>query len=211
MSITFFPVDWSAQNFQGHLNSLQVIFWWVTWTPGPSGSGPDPEKWVLREIYLLPGFSSEGVVSYLFGICTTRQKKCWERNFDFLPRARENGAERPGWPARRQTFWNFDFFHKRDPCPNGVWVLSYFMQLCRAMHPVGCRGPGQGPGPKIKNWNFNFFYKSKVVVDPILRLFGYLQLFDRMHPQGPRALGKVRKRPWDYCLVNKMLEFGLSA
>ena len=54
--ITFFPVDLLAPNFQGHLNSLQLVFWCVTWTPGPSGSGPDPKR------VFLPNLSPPGVL-----------------------------------------------------------------------------------------------------------------------------------------------------
>ena len=49
---------WS--NFQGPLNSLQVIFGRVIWTLRPSGSGPDPENGLFRQIYLLPGFWASG-------------------------------------------------------------------------------------------------------------------------------------------------------
>ena len=183
----------------------------MTQTPRLTGSGPDPKKWVLREIYLLPGFSSEGVVSYLFGICTTRQKNVGSRILIFYPGLEKTGPKgRAGRPGAK-NFGILTFFIKGTPAQMGC---GYFLILCNFVVRCTLRAAGDpagGPGPKIKNWNFNFFYKSKVVVDPILRLFGYLQLFDRMHPQGPRALGKVRKRPWDYCLVNKMLDFGLNA
>ena len=45
-AITFDPLEGSARNFQGSLTSSQVIFGRVTWTPGPSGSGPGPKKGV---------------------------------------------------------------------------------------------------------------------------------------------------------------------
>ena len=47
-------------NFQGPLNSLQVIFWHVIWTLGPPGSGPDPEKGGFCQIFLLWGFWGYG-------------------------------------------------------------------------------------------------------------------------------------------------------
>src|SRR5574343_1781389 len=90
-AVTFQRGDGSAQNFQGHSHSSQVIFGRVTRTPDPSGPGPDPEKWVLREIYLLLGFWSGGDVSYHFGNSRTGRKKCWERNFEFLVVFGENG------------------------------------------------------------------------------------------------------------------------
>ena len=55
-TITFEQGNISMPNFQGHTNSLQVIFWWVNQTPGPTGSGLDPEKGGFCQIYLLPGF-----------------------------------------------------------------------------------------------------------------------------------------------------------
>ena len=112
-AVTFDPLDGSARNFQGPLNSSQVIFGRVTRTPGPSGSCGFAG---FRQIYLLRGFWGRGVVSHLFGIRTTRQTKRWERNFDFWPTAGENGAGRRGWPGGRPKFWNFNIFYKRDPC-----------------------------------------------------------------------------------------------
>ena len=66
-AVTFEPGDGYAQNFQGRPHSLQLIFGRVTRTPEYSGPGSDPEKWVLREIYLLLGFWAGGDVSYHFG------------------------------------------------------------------------------------------------------------------------------------------------
>jgi hypothetical protein len=103
-AITFDPADGSSRNFQGRLYSSQVIFGRVTRTPDPSGSGPDPAKRVLREIYLLRGFWDGGVVSHLFGIGRTRPTKCWERNFDFRPWAENNAAGRRGRPGGRPKF-----------------------------------------------------------------------------------------------------------
>ena len=58
-AVTFDPLDGSARNFQGLLNSLQVIFGQVTRTPGPSGSGPDPKKAGLCYLsYHFPPFST---------------------------------------------------------------------------------------------------------------------------------------------------------
>ena len=114
-AVTFQPGNGSARNFRGRPYSGRVIFGRVTRTPGPSGLGPDPEKWGLREIYLLRGFRAVGVVSHLFGKRRTGPTKCWERNFEFLPAPGKNGPGSPGRSGRRQKFWNSDFFHKRDP------------------------------------------------------------------------------------------------
>ena len=113
--ITFDPMVRSQPNFQGQLKALQVIFGQVTWTPRLLGSGPNPEKGLFRQIYLLPGFWGSGVVSYLYGTGRTRRKKCWERNFEFWPTAWENEAGRRGWPWGWPKFWNFNIFYKRDP------------------------------------------------------------------------------------------------
>ena len=114
-AVTFEPLDGSAQNFQGPLNSLQLIFGRVARTLRPAGSGPDPEKACFRQIYLLRGFQGRGVVWHLFGIGTTRQTKCWERNFDFWPTAGENGAGRRGCPVVQPKFCNLNIFYKMDP------------------------------------------------------------------------------------------------
>ena len=45
-SITFEQGNVSYSNFQGHTNSLQVIFWWANQTTGPTGLGLDPKKGV---------------------------------------------------------------------------------------------------------------------------------------------------------------------
>ena len=136
-----------CSNFQGHPNSLQVIFGQAVWTPGPSGSGPDPEKWVFCQIYLLPGFWGRGVVLHLFGIGTTRQKKCWERNFDFWPTARENGAGRRGWPGGDQNFGISTFLIKGTPHKIRRWSL---LVLCNFLIRRTPRAPGVSQGyPRV--------------------------------------------------------------
>ena len=95
-AITFERDVRSARNFLQHPHTWRVIFGRVTRTPRPNGSGPDPGKRGLREIYLLRGFRAGGVVLHLFGKRRTGPTKCWERNFDFLPvpgkkRARKSG------------------------------------------------------------------------------------------------------------------------
>ena len=56
-AVTFDSLNGSVQNFQGLLNSSQVIFGQVTRTPGPSVSGPDP-----RKRRFLPNLSPLGVL-----------------------------------------------------------------------------------------------------------------------------------------------------
>ena len=134
-----------CSNFQGHPNSLQVIFGQAVWTPGPSGSGPDPEKWVFCQIYLLPGFWGRGVVLHLFGIGTTRQTKCWERNFDFWPMAGENGAGRRGWPGADKNFGISTFFIKGTPAKIGRQSFSVLCNFLIRRTPRAPRVP-RGPG-----------------------------------------------------------------
>ena len=63
--ITFDPVVASQPNFKGELNSLQVIFGQVIWTLRPTGSALNPEKRVLHQIYLFPGFWGRGGVIFI--------------------------------------------------------------------------------------------------------------------------------------------------
>ena len=109
-ALTFDSVDGPAQNFQGLLNSLQVIFGWVTRTQEPSGSGLDPQKGGFCQIYLLPGFWGRWVVSHLFRIGTMRQTKLWKLNFDLLPTALENGVRMRAWPWGRSKILGFQHF-----------------------------------------------------------------------------------------------------
>ena len=61
VSGTFDTSDRSAQSFlHGCTNPSKVIFGRVTQTLGTYGSSPDPEKWVSRQIYFLPGFCGRG-------------------------------------------------------------------------------------------------------------------------------------------------------
>ena len=86
-AVTFEPLDGSVWNFQGPLNSPQVIFGRVTWTPGPgprkSGFPPNLSPQVVL---------GQGFVLHLYGIETTRRTKSWKRNFEIWPLAGENGA-----------------------------------------------------------------------------------------------------------------------
>ena len=150
--ITFDMLGGWQPNFQGLLNSSQIIFGQVTLTPGTSGSGPDPEKAGFCQIYLLRGFWGKGVVSHLFGIGTTMRTKRWERNFEFWPTAGENGAGRRGWPGGRPKFWNFDIFYIIDPSLSQAPVALGFMQLFDPKHPAGSRGtPGSWVGENQKS------------------------------------------------------------
>ena len=136
--ITFEPSDGFAWNFQGHPYSSQVIFGQVVWHRWLAGTGPGLENGHFCQIYLLRGFWVWGVVSYLFGIGRTKQRVCWERNFEFQPLAGNNGAARQGWPAGQRKFWISGFFNKSDPHWNQILRHFCDMQLFDS-------GPSWGP------------------------------------------------------------------
>ena len=153
-AVTFEPLDGSAQNFQGALNSSQLIFGRVTRTPGPAGSGRDPEKAGFRQIYLLRGFWGRGVVLHLFGIGTTRQTKRWERNFIFGPRPEKTGPEGGAGRGPDQIFGISIFLIKGTPAK--ISCLSLFV-LCNFWIRRTQRAPRVPLGPggvKIKSHNW---------------------------------------------------------
>ena len=137
------------------LNSSHVIFGRVTRTPGPSGSGPHPEKGGFCQIYLLRGFWGRGLC------CIFSESGQWERNFEFWPTARENGAGRQSWPGGRPKFWNFNISYKRDPPENRAPVTFGFMQHFDPTHPEGSRGTtGSQEGVNQKSKLGYFLYKE---------------------------------------------------
>ena len=159
--ITFDLLDGCEQNFQGPLNSSQVIFGLVTQSPGPSGSGPDPKKGGLCQIYLLWMFWGRWVVSHLFGIRIMRRTKLWEHNFNFGPMAQENGAERRGWLGGQTKFLEFQYFFMKGT-PAKIWPRSHLV-LCNFLIPRTPRAPVVTPGPgrvKIKSQNWGFLWKE---------------------------------------------------
>ena len=103
-AITFERDVGSARNFLQRPHTRRVIFGRVTRTPRPNGSGPDPGKRGLREIYLLRGFRAGGVVLHLFGKWRTGLTKCWEENFEFLLVPGKNRPRCPGWSGQGQKF-----------------------------------------------------------------------------------------------------------
>ena len=147
-------------NFQGQPNSLQVIFGQAFWTPGPSGSGPDPKKWVFCQIYLLPGFWGRGVVLHLFGIGTTRQKNVGSGILIFGPRHEKTGPEGGAGGRGDQNFGISIFFVKRTP-PK-IRRRSLFV-LCNFLIRGTPRAPGVPQGPrrvKIKSQNWGIFIEG---------------------------------------------------
>ena len=111
--ITFQGMGRFSRKFKGQSNSVQVIFGWVTRTGRTSGSGRGPETGHFCQLYLLPGFWSYRVMSYLFGNGSMGQTKNRERIFDFCLGARENGIqiwEKRNWRRGTTFFWEFGFF-----------------------------------------------------------------------------------------------------
>ena len=68
-------------------------------------------------------------MSHLFEIITTRQTICWERNFDFLPMAGENGAGMRGWPGATKILEFQHFSLKGAPIKSDAghfWFYATF-------------------------------------------------------------------------------------
>ena len=99
--------------FQGCPNSSQVIFWWVQ-TPRPTGQARTPKRGFYH-IYLLPGFWSEGVVSYLIRIEMTG-KKMLGAEFWFSAHGPRKMGQKSSQAGSATKVWNLDFFHGRDFC-----------------------------------------------------------------------------------------------
>ena len=97
-------------NFQGPLNSLQVIFGQLIGTLRPSGSGPDPENGLFHQIYLLPGFVGKWVVSYLLRKQEDEANKTLAAEFCFFPLGPRKRGQKVGLARGRPKFWNFNIF-----------------------------------------------------------------------------------------------------
>ena len=150
--ITFDPMARLWSNFQGPLISLQVIFGPLIWTPRPSGSGPDPEKCVFCQIYLLPGYWGRGVVSYLLGNGTTRQKNVGSGILIFGPGPEKTGPEGRVGHGCGQNFGISTFFIKGAPSKMRSWlfyVLCNFLIWRTPLVPEVPPGPG-GWKSKVK-------------------------------------------------------------
>ena len=142
-------VGWQP-NFKGLLNSLQVIFGWVTRTPGPLGSGTDPEKGGFCHIYLLPEFWGWGVMLHLFGIGTTRANKMLGAEFWFLA----HGPRKRGWEAGlaggRSKFWNLTCFTKGPPLKSGTGRILFYANFWSDA-PLGLHGYPRPGSQEVKN------------------------------------------------------------
>ena len=124
--LTFDMLVGSARNFQGLLNSSQVIFGRVTRTPGPLGSGPDPKKRVSAESISSEGFGVGG--SCLTFTETGRQG---EQNvgsgiliFGLLPE--KTGPESRSCRGANQNFGILTFFIKGPPLNLGAGRFLFY-------------------------------------------------------------------------------------
>ena len=79
----------------------------------------------FHQINLLPGFWSEGDVSYLFVMGTTRSDNVRRKILNLGPWQEKNGPK---------IMAGAIIFQLRDPCLNVLWVLSCFIQFCQGMH-----------------------------------------------------------------------------
>ena len=146
-AVTFGSLDTPGWNFQGPLNSSQVIFG----LRGPQGLGRTPKRRVFCQIHLLPGFSGRGV-SYLFGNGMTRQKKCPERNFDFNSRAQENVARKQSGGGGEVTkILEFQHFSlKGPPLKSGASHFLFYSNYWFDA-PQGPKGYQLGLFPSLQN------------------------------------------------------------
>ena len=148
---------WS--NFQGQPNSLQVIFGQTVWTPGPSGSGPDLEKWVFCQIYLLPEFWGGGSCHTFLESGQQGKKNVGSGIFIFGPRHKKTGPEGGAGGMGDQNFGISKFFVKGTPPKIRRWSLFV---LCNFLIRGTPRAPGVPRGPrrvKIKSKHWGIFYR----------------------------------------------------
>ena len=120
-AVTFEPLDRLARNFQGPLTSSLVIFGQVTRTPGPSVSGPDPEKGGFCQIYLLRGGLGQG------GRVTPFRN--WDDILSFGLRPEKTGPEGGTGRGADQNFGNLIIFIKGTPLKLGAghfWFYATF-------------------------------------------------------------------------------------
>ena len=139
---TFEPLDGLAQNFQGPLNSSQLIFGRVTRTPRPAGSGPDPEN---AKSISSGGFGAGGSCHTFSESGQRGKQNVGSRILIFGPRPEKTGPE--GW-ASRGADKNFEistFFIKGTPAKIGRWSFSVLCNILIRRTPRAPPVP-QGPG-----------------------------------------------------------------
>ena len=83
----------------------------------------------------------------------------------FGPRLERNGPK--DWAGQQAIkMMEIDIFHKRDPCPNWLWVLCYFMLFDAILSrdaPSGLQGIDQwAEGQKLKVGIRTFCIKTKL-------------------------------------------------
>ena len=134
-----------CSNFQGHPNSLQVIFGQAVWTPGPSGSGPDPEKWVFCQIYLLQGFWGRGLCRTFSESGQRGKQNVGSGILSFGPRPEKTGPEGGAGRGADKNCGISTFLIKGTPAKirrRSLSVLCNFLIRRTPRAPRVPRGPG---------------------------------------------------------------------
>ena len=144
-AVTFEPLDGSAQNFQGPLYSSQLIFVRVTRTPGPAGSGPDPEN---AKSISSGGFGAGGSCHTFSELGQRGKQNVGSGILIFGPRPEKTRPEGGAGRGADKNFGISTFFIKGTPAKIGRWslfVLCNFLIRRTPRAPWVPRAPG-GPG-----------------------------------------------------------------
>ena len=134
---------------------------------------------VSAKIYLLPGFWSEGVVSYLFGQWGIKMLGVQFWILAHGPRKLQ------GWSTQQQNFWNLDFFHEG--------TFYFFIQFCQGMHPECCRGSSRWLRVKNQDLEFCLFVLKLTCSRLRCNTFCFYALFHTRQPRCPKASAKCCK------------------
>ena len=158
--VTFDSLDGPARNFQGPLNSAQVIFGRVTWTPGPSGSGPDPQKGFSAKSISSGGFGAGGSCHTFFKLGQRgEQNNVGSRILIFCPQPKITGLE--GGAGRGAIkILELQHFYKMESTKISCRSL---LVLCNFLIQRTPRAPGVPPVPggmkrKDHNWGIVVFF-----------------------------------------------------
>ena len=154
-AVTLDSLAGPARNFQGLLNSLQVIFGWVTRTPGPRGQARTPKKFVLPNLSPPRVWGQGGSVTP-FQNRDNEVNKTLRAEFWVLAHGPRKRGQIAGLARGQPKFWNFNIFHKRRPPKIRHWsllVLCTFLVRCTPKAPGVPRGLGR---VKIQSQNWDF-------------------------------------------------------
>ena len=181
-----------SEIFRAHLTPLKW-FGLVTQSPGPSGSGLDPQKGGL-----LPNLFPLGVLGQVGRVAPFRNRDDEAKTLGALFWFCAHGPRKRGWKAglageSNKIFGISIFFMKGTPAK--IWPWSHLV-LCNFLIPRTPRAPVITPGPgrvKIKSQNWGFYGRDSPHPQ-ILKAFCFIQLFDSTQPRGPTGPSKSSKR-----------------